>query len=279
MGSFEDVESVCNLIKSRIDFAPTIGIICGSGLGTLGEAVENKVIIAYEEIKEFPLSTVVGHAGNLLFGKLGGKYVMVMQGRFHPYEGYALDKVTLPIRVMSRLGIKTLFVTNAAGSVNENYNIGDMMIIKDHINVPALAGKNPLVGPNDDRFGTRFPDLCGVYTKELRDLAKKMAKEMKIEHFVREGVYLASSGPAYETPAELQMFRRNGADVIGMSTANETMIARHAGLNVFGMTLVTNVCNMDVDSAPSTNHEEVLATGKLRGNLMRELVTKMIQAM
>ncbi|VDN11796.1 unnamed protein product [Dibothriocephalus latus] len=279
MGSYEDAQAVCNIIKPRIPCTPRVGIICGSGLGTLAETVIDPVIIKYEEIKQFPRSTVVGHAGNLVFGKLGGKYVMVMQGRFHPYEGYDMSQVTLPVRVMKLLGVEYIIVTNAAGGLNPKYNVGDIVFIKDHINFPSLSGKNALVGPNDERFGTRFPSMNNTYRKDLRELARKIANEMNISSIVHEGVYFASSGPAYETPAEARMIRVLGGDLAGMSTAHETMVASHCGLKVFAMSLVTNKVMVEEDSSAVTNHAEVLETSKKRTETMKELVTKIVAEM
>uniref|UniRef100_A0A0X3P6B0 Purine nucleoside phosphorylase n=1 Tax=Schistocephalus solidus TaxID=70667 RepID=A0A0X3P6B0_SCHSO len=276
MGSYEDAQAVCKLIKSKINCTPRIGIICGSGLGTLAETVKDPVIIKYEEIKQFPKSTVVGHAGNLVFGKLGGKYVMVMQGRFHQYEGYEMSQVTLPVRVMKLLGVEYLIVTNAAGGLNPQYNVGDIVFIKDHINFPSLSGKNPLVGANDNRFGTRFPSMSNTYKKELRELARKISNEMNISSIVHEGIYFASCGPAYETPAEARMLRILGADLAGFSTAHETMVASHCGLNVFAMSLVTNIVIVEDESPRITNHEEVLETSAKRSETLKELVTRLV---
>ncbi|CUT99285.1 purine nucleoside phosphorylase [Echinococcus multilocularis] len=202
-----------------------------------------------------PISTVVGHAGNLVFGKLAGKKVVVMQGRCHPYEGYTMSQVTLPVRVMKLLGVETLIVTNAAGGLNPNYNAGDLMIIKDHINMLGMTGLNPLVGPNDDRFGPRFPDMTNIYTKELRELAKTVGKEMHIEDILQEGIYLAEMGPTYETIAESRFARLMGADAAGMSTAHETIVAKHAGMKVFAMSLITNKIVIEEDSDEDVGDE------------------------
>ncbi|KAL5106158.1 Purine nucleoside phosphorylase [Taenia crassiceps] len=207
-----------------------------------------------------PMSTVVGHAGNLVFGKLAGKYVVVMQGRFHPYEGYSMSQVTLPVRVMKLLGVETLIVTNAAGGLNPLYKVGDLMIIKDHINLLGMTGLNPLVGPNDERFGTRFPAVTNIYTKELRELAKAVGKEMGIEDFLHGSRFA----------------RLIGADAIGMSTAHETIVAKHAGLKVLALSLITDMVGLDDDTEVHCTHEEVLRTAAMRTDVLNTLVVKML---
>nr|CDS18570.1 purine nucleoside phosphorylase [Echinococcus granulosus] len=250
MGSYEDAKAAADYIKSKVSLTPQIGIICGSGLGKLAEIVSEPVIVKYSEINQFPISTVAGHAGNLVFGKLAGKSVVVMQGRFHPYEGYQMSQVTLPVRVMKLLGVETLIVTNAAGGLNPGYKVGDLMIIKDHISLLGMTGLNPLVGPNDDRFGTRFPDMTNLYTKELRELAKTVGKEMHIEDILHEGIYLAEMGPTYETIAESRFARLMGADAAGMSTAHETIVAKHAGMKC-------HTCRGDEDVRDETARKNV----------------------
>ncbi|VDM33742.1 unnamed protein product [Hydatigera taeniaeformis] len=276
MSSFEVAQSVADYLKDKIPFLPEVGIICGSGLGGLAELVTEATIVKYSDIKEFPESTVVGHAGNLVFGHLAGKNVVLMQGRFHPYEGYEMSKVILPIRVMSLLGVETLIVTNAAGGLNPEFKVGDMMIIKDHISLLGLTGKNPLVGPNESQFGPRFPPMKGLYTKELRELAKEIAMELEIEQFLQEGVYVAQMGPAYETPSEANFLRMIGADAVGMSTIHEAVVARHAGMKIFGMSLITNKVALDEDSEVICNHEEVLETSAKRAEIMKTFVEKLV---
>ncbi|KAL5106388.1 Purine nucleoside phosphorylase [Taenia crassiceps] len=279
MGSYEDAKAAADYIKSRVSLTPQVGIICGSGLGKLAEIVTEPIVVKYSEIKQFPKSTVVGHAGNLVFGKLAGKYVVVMQGRFHPYEGYSMSQVTLPVRVMKLLGVETLIVTNAAGGLNPLYKVGDLMIIKDHINLLGMTGLNPLVGPNDERFGTRFPAVTNIYTKELRELAKAVGKEMGIEDFLREGVYLAEMGPTYETISESRFARLIGADAAGMSTASETVVAKHAGLKVFATSLITNKIVIEDDSEVACTHEEVLQIAAMRAEVMKMFVMKVLERM
>ena len=217
--------------------SPKVAIILGSGLGNLAEMIEDRITIPYSEIPCFPVSTVIGHKGNFISGTLGGKQVIAMQGRFHYYEGYDMTTLTLPVRVLSKLGIEYLFVSNAAGAANPEYKVGDMVIIKDHINLMP----NPLIGPNMEDFGPRFPDMTCAYDLPLQRKALKIAEEMGLK--LHQGVYLGSSGPTYETPAEVRFYRGIGADLLGMSTVAETIVARHCGMRVFGVSVVTNICN------------------------------------
>ncbi|EUB54952.1 Purine nucleoside phosphorylase [Echinococcus granulosus] len=277
MSSYENAKSIADYLSGVVPQLPEIGIICGSGLGGLAELVTEATVVKYSDIKGFPKSTVVGHPGNLVFGKLAGKDVVLMQGRFHPYEGYEISQVILPIRVMKLLGVETLIVTNAAGGLNPKFNVGDMMIIKDHISLLGLTGKNPLVGPNESHFGPRFPALNGLYTKELRELAKGLAKELSIERYLQEGVYIAQMGPSYETPAEARFLRMIGADAVGMSTIHETVVAKHAGMKIFGMSLITNNIVVDEDSQVNCNHEEVLETSAKRAEIMKTFVKKLVE--
>nr|CDS18573.1 purine nucleoside phosphorylase [Echinococcus granulosus] len=244
MTSYEEANAICEFLRERISITPLVGIICGSGLGQL--------------------ANLKGHKGNLVFGILGGKNVMVMQGRFHAYEGYTQQQITLPVRVMRLMGCAYLFATNAAGSLHQNYDIGDIMVVKDHISMPALAGINPLTGPNDERFGPRFLALSDVYVKELRDLTLQVAEEMGIGKLMHEGVYMCCCGPTYDTPAEARALRLLGADVLGMSTTAETTVAHHAGMRVLALSLVTNRDILDIDQGEKTSHEEVLCTALYR---------------
>lgn len=263
------IEEAVDYIKSKINVNPKVAIILGSGLGSLAEEVENPVIISYEDIPNFPKSTVHGHAGRLVIGELEGKQVLVMQGRFHYYEGYPMREVTFAIRVMKLLGIDKLIVTNAAGGVNSNFKAGDLMIINDHIN---FAGINPLVGENIDKFGVRFPDMTEAYSKNLIHLAKKCAQDIGIN--VQEGVYLYLTGPSYETPAEVKMVKMLGGDAVGMSTVPEVIIARHSDIEVLGISCIANPAAGLLDTPLS--HQDVLAAMEgAKGNfvgLIREVL-------
>lgn len=247
------IEEAAAYIAERTNLRPEVGLILGSGLGVIGDDMEQAVTIPYEEIPHFPVSTVEGHAGELVIGKLQGRPVALMRGRFHMYEGYEPERTALPVRVMKALGIRTLFVTNAAGGVNLDYEPGNLMIISDHLN---LTGRNPLVGPNDNALGVRFPDMSDAYTRRLRELAKETAAELDIP--VREGVYAGLLGPNYETPAEIRMLRVIGADAVGMSTVSEVLVARHAGLEVIGISCISNMAAGILDQPLS--HEEVMET-------------------
>jgi purine-nucleoside phosphorylase len=222
-------------IQKATGFKADAGIVLGTGLGGLVNEIEIVQTLKYSDIPNFPVSTVDGHKGQLIFGKLGGKNIMAMQGRFHFYEGYDMKEVTFPVKVMNDLGIKTLFVSNASGGLNPEFRIGDLMMITDHIN---MFGKNPLVGPNLSQLGTRFPDMSQAYDLHLRDLARKIALKNHID--LKEGVYVGVTGPTFETPAEYRMFRILGGDAIGMSTVPEVIVARHMGMSVFGISIITD---------------------------------------
>lgn len=252
---------------------PFAGIVLGSGLGKLAEKIENRTVIPYREIPGFPVSTAVGHKGNFIAGELGGKFVVAMQGRFHYYEGYPMELVTLPIRVMKVLGISYLFVSNAAGGVNFDFKVGDLMIIKDHINhLP-----NPLVGPNLEEFGPRFPDMTRPYDHELISLAKKIAQREGIS--LREGVYFAGTGPSYETPAEYKYFRLIGADAVGMSTIPEVIVARHSSIPVFGMSVITNEAHDDYAEDYVNDGDDVVAAADAAADRMTVLFTELIRTL
>lgn len=255
-------------IMERVPSLPEIGIILGSGLGPFAELVEEKIVIPYKEIPHFPISTVEGHVGQLVFGKVTGRKVMIMQGRFHYYEGYTMQEVTFPIRVMQVLGIKGLIVTNAAGGINLTFNPGDLVIIKDHLN---LMGDNPLRGANLLSLGPRFPDLSEGYDLEWRQKALTIARELGINP--REGVYAAMSGPNYETPAEIRYLRTIGADMVGMSTVPEVLVANHGGMQVLGISCITN---MAAGVLPQKlNHSEVMETA---GRIEKQFV-QFVQAL
>jgi purine-nucleoside phosphorylase len=257
--TLQDYDESAQAILGRTPHRPTVGLVLGSGLSALAEAVEEATILPYAAIPHFPLSTVTGHAGRLVIGKLAGVTVCVMQGRFHAYEGYSLQQTTLPVRVMRRMGVKTLILTNAAGGVNPHFEAGDLMLIEDHINLAGMAGFNPLVGPNIEEFGPRFPAMNRTYTRRLRDIAKEVGARYALP--LRRGVYTYLSGPFFESPAEIRMLRLLGTDAVGMSTVPEAMIARHAGMEVLAISTITNICidQLDVEGEPS--HEEVQTAG------------------
>ncbi len=250
---------------------PFVGVVLGSGLGALADKIENPVTIPYKQIPGFPESTAIGHKGNLIFGDLAGKKVLAMQGRFHFYEGYTMQQVTFPIRVMKLLGISYLFVSNAAGGINLNYAIGDLMIIRDHINLLP----NPLIGPNLDEFGPRFPDMSRPYDPALRRLAHKIALEMGMN--LQEGVYIGCTGPCYETPAEYKFFRTIGSDVVGMSTVPEVIVARHCNIPCFGMSVVTDLAHDDMPEDYKTDGELIVKAADQASCKMTALFEKMIE--
>jgi purine-nucleoside phosphorylase len=256
MTLYDQVMEATAAVQSRSDLKPAVGLILGSGLGDLAVEIQDARAIPYGEIAHFPRSTVVGHAGRLLIGMLEHVPVVVMQGRFHFYEGYTMQAITLPVRVMRVLGAHTLIVTNAAGGLNPAYRPGDFMLIHDHINLLGLAGMNPLIGPNDERLGERFPPLARAYDAELRALARTVAISWP-EITLHEGVYAMVGGPSYETGAELKFLRTAGADAVGMSTAPEVVVARHMGMRVLGISLITNAATGD--ETQEVNHAEVLA--------------------
>lgn len=256
----QEFEEAANLIRSRTQHSPTVGLILGSGLSPLGADVTEPDIIAYSDIPHFPVSTVEGHLGRLLVGQLEGQEVLVMQGRAHYYEGYSMQRIALPVRVMHALGIHTLIVTNAAGGLNPAFRPGDLMLITDHINLIGMAGLNPLRGPNDPHLGPRFPDMSQAYDPELRQIALKVAAELGLA--LRQGVYICLSGPSFETPADLRFLRMIGADAVGMSTVPEVTAARHAGMRVLGLSGISNVASLEPSEGHETTHEEVLETGQ-----------------
>ncbi len=270
----ERIYAAADYIKERIGHRkPVAGIVLGSGLGKLADKIENPIIVPYREIPHFPASTAVGHKGNFIAGELGGKFVVAMQGRFHYYEGYTMEYVTLPIRVMKVLGIEYLFVSNAAGGVNFGFKVGDLMIIKDHINLLP----NPLIGPNLEEFGPRFPDMTRPYSPELIATAKEIASDEGI--VLKEGTYLASTGPTYETPAEYKYFRTIGADAVGMSTIPEVIVARHSSIPVFGMSVITNEAHDDYAPDYKNDGDDVVRAANAAAEKMNLLFEKIISTL
>lgn len=276
MTLYDQVAEATAAIRAHTALQPAVGIILGSGLGDLANEVQDARAIPYAEIPHFLRSTVHGHAGRLLLGTLEGMPVVMMQGRFHFYEGYALAAITLPVRVMHALGARTLIVTNAAGGLNPAYRPGDFMLIRDHINLPGMAGANPLMGPNDERLGARFPALAHAYDAALRQLAHEAAAQYA-STTLHEGVYVMVSGPSYETGAELKFLRAMGADAVGMSTAPEVIVARHMGMHVLGLSLITNAATGD--DSEQVNHAEVLSTAEAARVRFAMLVRGILQGM
>ncbi|VDN92538.1 unnamed protein product [Brugia pahangi] len=261
--SYDDLSEIAKSILKQIQLkeVPKIGIICGSGLGSIADFIEQAEILSYTKIPGFPISHVIGHKSNLVFGYINGKYVICMQGRFHPYEyGMDLALCAMPVRILHLLGVETLIVSNAAGGLNSNFKVGDLMIIKDHIFFPGLAGFSPFVGLHDQRFGERFVSLHEAYDLKLRKLAIDVARRQKIR--IHEGVYAMNGGPQFESPAELRMLKMLGTDAIGMSTCHEVVVACQMGMRVFGCSLITNIANLDHENAVMVTHEEVLKTGE-----------------
>jgi purine-nucleoside phosphorylase len=254
---YTQIERARDAIAGRAKLAPRVAMILGSGLGSLADELEDAAVVPYAEVPGFPRSTVHGHRGELALGHLSGVPVAVMRGRFHFYEGYAMQQVTFPVRVMQALGCDTLLVTNAAGGLRRDWAVGDLMLIADQIFLPGMAGHHPLRGENDDRLGLRFPPMVGAFDAELRRVAREVAAEHGTT--LREGVYLMLAGPAFESGAELVMCRALGADVVGMSTAPEVVVAQHGRMRVLGISLVTNLALPD---GPPANHEEVLEAGE-----------------
>ncbi len=266
----ERVNEATAYLKGMIERTPEFCIVLGSGLQVIADSVENQKRISYKDIPEFPVSTAPGHKGELIFGTLNGKEVVLMNGRFHYYEGYHMRDVTFGIRVMQQLGTRYIFLTNAAGGLNPDFEVGRPMVISDHIN---MMGDNPLIGPNVDDWGPRFPDMSNAYDKSLRELAKQVARELNIP--VYEGVYVAVAGPNFETPAELRMFRALGADAVGMSTVPEVIAAAHGGMKLLAISAITDRAVPD-DLKPLTA-EEVLEVATKTGKMIAKILAEMVK--
>jgi len=269
MELYERARKAADYILSIKKEIPETAVVLGSGLGAFGESIKVDVAIPYSDIPQFPVSTVVGHAGKMIFGKVGEKSIVAMQGRFHRYEGYEMEDVTLYIRVFALLGIKNLILTNASGAINTSFVPGDLMLITDHI---ACFCDSPLFGKNDERFGVRFPSMSDAYSKKLQNTAQECAKNCGID--LKEGAYIYSKGPSYETPAEIRAFRMMGADACGMSTAPETIVAVHCGINVLGISCITNMAAGILDQPLS--HTEVVETGKRVEEKFKKLITSIV---
>jgi purine-nucleoside phosphorylase len=257
--TLQQIDEAADAVRSRTSYKPRVGLILGSGLNALADSVQKADFIPYGDLPNWPRSTVHGHAGRLVIGELEGQPVLVMQGRVHFYEGYSMSQVTLPVRVMLRLGIEMMFVTNAAGGINPDYAPGDVMLITDNLNLVGMSGANPLMGPNIDELGPRFPDMSRSYDPDLMAMARKVASENEIS--LREGVYCGLSGPSFESPADLRFLRLAGADAVGMSTVPEVIVARHGGMRVLGFSGISNKANLD--GSTLTTHEEVIEAGRV----------------
>ena len=266
----DKIRVAAGYFRQHVDKIPAIAVILGTGLGDLVSHIDIKAELDYKSIPGFPLSTVEGHSGKLIFGSLGGKYIMAMQGRFHFYEGYDMKQVTFPVRVMKELGVETLLVSNAAGGMNKEFHVGDVMIITDHIN---LFPENPLRGRNDDSMGPRFPAMTEAYSHRLIDLADDIAREDGIR--LMHGVYVGTQGPTFETPAEYEFFRVIGGDAVGMSTVPEVIVANHAGIEVFGVSVITDLGGKDVKEVPT--HEEVQRAAIKAQPVMTHIIRKMLE--
>ena len=257
--TLQEIDQTVQAVRSRLEIIPRVGLILGSGLGSLAEASESATIIPYQELPNWPVSTVPGHEGRLVIGTLEGQPVLMMEGRVHYYEGYSMSQVVLPVRVMQRLGIEYLIVTNAAGAVNPDFDVGDLMLITDHLNLVGMAGPNPLRGPNLDEIGPRFLDMSRPYDPQLFEFARQVVIHEDLH--LHKGVYAYLAGPSFESPAELRYLRGIGADSVGMSTVPEVITARHGGMRVLGISTISNKANLDGNTV--TTHEEVLAAGEI----------------
>jgi len=257
--TLEQIDQAADAIRAKTSYKPRVGLILGSGLNSLADSVQKADFIPYADLPNWPISTVPGHAGRLVIGELEEQPIFVMQGRTHFYEGYSMSQITLPVRVILRLGLEMMIVTNAAGGINPDYVPGDVMIITDNLNLVGMAGANPLMGPNIDELGPRFPDMSRSYDLDLMSTARQVASENDIA--IREGVYCGLSGPSFETPADLRFLRMAGADAVGMSTVPEVIVARHGGLRVLGFSGISNKANLD--GSTITTHEEVIEAGKV----------------
>ena len=273
--TLQEIDQAAEAVRARTSHQPRVGLILGSGLNDLANSVGKADIVPFGDLPHWPRSTVHGHAGQLVIGELEGQSVLVMQGRVHYYEGYSMSQITLPVRVMKRLGLEMLFVTNAAGGVNPEFVPGDVMLITDNLNMVGMAGANPLMGPNIDELGPRFPDMSRAYDLELMNLARQAARESNIR--LREGVYCALSGPSFESPADLRFLRLAGTDAVGMSTVPEVIVARHANMRVLGLSGISNKANLDGSTV--TTHEEVMEAGKIITPKIEKIVRGVLRAL
>jgi len=278
--TYEDIQATATEIMKHCSLKPKIAIICGTGLGGIAEAVADQTVVPYETIPGFPQSTVKGHAGKFVFGTLQDKPVLLMMGRLHYYEGYPMWKVAMPVRVMKAIGIETLLVTNASGGLNPEFKVGDLMILKDHIDLPGLSGDCVLIGKNDERFGPRFLATNSTYDKDLRKKFTEVMNELGHGDILRQGTYIMLGGPTFCSTAEARVLRLYGADACGMSTVPEAIVGRHSGMRVFGLSLITDTEDLTEDDEPSEymlTHEEVLKTAGERATLLQKVFLKFVQ--
>lgn len=273
--TLEQIDEAADAIRKRTSYRPRVGLILGSGLNSLADSVQKADTIPYGELPNWPVSTVHGHAGRLVIGELEGQTALVMQGRIHFYEGYSMSQITLPARVMLRLGLEIMFVTNAAGGVNPDFVPGDVMLITDNLNLIGMMGANPLMGPNIDELGPRFPDMSQAYDRNLMHLARQVASNENLP--LREGVYCALSGPSFEGPADLRFLRSVGVDAVGMSTVPEVIVARHGGMRVLGLSGISNKANLDGSTV--TTHEEVIEAGKVIAPKMEKIIRGVLHSL
>jgi purine-nucleoside phosphorylase len=273
--TLEQIDQAADTVRRRTSHQPRVGIILGSGLNDLADSVQKADIIPYGDLPNWPISTVHGHAGLLVIGELEGQTVFIMQGRIHFYEGYSMSQITLPVRVMQRLGLEIMIVTNAAGGVSPDFTPGDVMLITDHLNLIGMTGLNPLMGPNIDELGPRFPDMSQAYDRKLMDVARNAAAQNNIS--LLEGVYCALSGPSFEGPADLRFLRMAGADAVGMSTVPEVIVARHGGLRVLGFSGISNKANLD--GSTITTHEEVIEAGKIIAPKVEKIIRGVLHSL
>jgi purine-nucleoside phosphorylase len=271
----EQVETAAAYLRGRTPQPLEFGLVLGSGLATLADAVEDATVIPFGDIPYFPVSSVLGHSGRVIIGKLEGRSIFVMQGRVHFYEGYSMSQVTLPIRIMQVLGLHTVILTNAAGGVNPAFKAGDVMLITDHVNLIGMTGQNPLRGPNDEAFGPRFPDMSQAYDRALRDLALQVALQNQID--LKQGIYVCLAGPSFESPADVRFLRLIGADAVGMSTVPETVVARHGGLRVLGLSGISNSLSGE-SVVQETTHAEVLEAGRVLTPKMMVIIRGVLRA-
>ena len=269
-----EIEQSAQFIGAHTKYKPAIGLILGSGLNPLADEIAQADVVDYRDVPNFPVSTVEGHKGELVIGKLNGQVVLAMRGRAHYYEGYSMQRLTLPVRAMRALGVGTLIVTNAAGGVNANFRAGNLMLITDHLNLVGMAGTSPLRGPNDESLGPRFPDMTHAYDPALGELTREVAKGMQVD--LREGVYAMLAGPSYESPADIRFLRLMGADAVGMSTVSEVIVARHGGMRVLGLSLISNSL---ATGHEKVSHEEVLAAGREAAPKLAELIKRVLAKM